>query len=159
GVDDLIFVTGPGTPVRFTVISGADGSTVLVPPTDPFGGDFTGGAFVAAGDLDGDGRAEIVITPDEGGGPNVVVYSLNRDGSLSAPRAFFALGNPEFRGGARPAVGDLNGDGFADVAVGAGFLGGPNVEIHDGRGLAAGNLDALIGSQFFAFDGPDTQTL
>src|SRR5439155_1495737 len=35
GVEDRIFVTGPGDPARFTVISGADNTTVLVPPTDP----------------------------------------------------------------------------------------------------------------------------
>src|SRR5207237_520388 len=83
-------------------------------------GDFTGGAFVAAGDLNGDGRAEWVVTPDQGGGPNTVIYSLNADGSLAAPKAFFALGNPAFRGGARPAVGDVNGDGTPDLATGAG---------------------------------------
>src|SRR5207244_1376938 len=82
--------TGPGTPARFTVMSGKDGTTMLVGATDPFGGDFTGGAFVAAGDLNGDGRAEFVFTPDQGGGPNTVIYSLNADGSLAAPKAFFA---------------------------------------------------------------------
>jgi streptogramin lyase len=158
GVADTILITGPGTPTRFAVVSGKDNRTLLVPPTDPFGG-FSGGGFVAAGDLDGDGRAEFVFTPDLGGGPNVVVYSLNPDGSLVSPRAFFALGNPAFRGGARAAVGDVNGDGTADVVVAAGFQGGPNVEVHDGRAVAAGNYDALIGGGFFAFDGPDAASL
>ena len=159
GVPDMIFVTGPGTPVRFTVISGTDGTTVLVPATDPFGGDFTGGAFVAAGDLNLDGRAEFAFTPDQGGGPNVVIYSLNADGTLAAPKAFFALGNPTFRGGARPAIGDINHDGSPDLAVGAGYLGGPVVEIHDGKAVGAGDFATLIGGGFFAFDGSDAQTL
>jgi uncharacterized delta-60 repeat protein len=159
GAADTIFVTGPGTPVRFAVVSGTDGATLLVEPTDPFGGGFTGGAFVAAGDLDRDGRSEWAVTPDQGGGPNVVVYSLNRDGALAAPRAFFALGNPGFRGGARVAIGDVNRDGAADLAVGAGFLGGPVVEIHDGNAVAAGDYATLIGSGFYAFGGPDADTL
>src|SRR5438067_1979201 len=159
GTPDLVLATGPGTPVRFAVIDGRDGTTVLVPATDPFGGDFTGGAFVAAGDLNGDGRAEWVVTPDQGGGPNTVIYSLNADGSLATPKAFFALGNPTFRGGARPAMGDVNHDGVADLAIGAGFLGGPNVEIHDGKSVAAGDYNTLIGSGFFAFPGSDATTL
>jgi hypothetical protein len=159
GTADTILVTGPGTPARFAVVSGADNKTVLVQPTDPFGGDFAGGAFVAAGDLNGDGRAEWFVTPDQGGGPNVVTFALNADGTLAAPRAFFALGNPSFRGGARVAVGDVNADGTPDLAVGAGFLGGPNVEIHDGKAVAAGDFAALIGGGFFAFDGPDAVSL
>jgi hypothetical protein len=159
GFDDVIMVTGPGVPARFAVVSGADGFTLLVPPTDPFGGNFTGGAFVAAGDLNGDGRSEFVFCPDQGGGPNVVIYSLNADGSLATPRAFFALGNPTFRGGARPAMGDINHDGTPDLAIGAGFLGGPNVEVHDGKAVAVGNYDQLIGGGFFAFDGADATTL
>jgi hypothetical protein len=159
GIADTVLVTGPGGPARFAVVSGADDTTVLVPPTDPFGGDFAGGAFVAAGDLTGDGRAEWVVTPDQGGGPNVVIYSLNADGTLAAPRSFFALGNPAFRGGARVAIGDVNADGTPDLVVGAGFLGGPNVEIHDGRAVAAGDYASLVGGGFFAFDGPDAVTL
>jgi hypothetical protein len=152
GIPDFILVTGPGTPARVAVVSGKDSTTLLVPPTDPFGGDFTGGAFVTAGDLNGDGRAEWVVTPDQGGGPNVVIFTLRPDGTVPQPQAFFALGNPGFRGGARPAMGDVNKDGVPDLAIAAGFLGGPNVEIHDGKSLAAGDTTTLIGGNgFFAF--------
>src|SRR5439155_25318896 len=78
GFQDTVLVTGPGTPIRFAVISGKDNATVLVAPTAPFAGseDFTGGGFVAAADLNGDGKAEWVITPDQGGGPRVTVFAL-----------------------------------------------------------------------------------
>jgi uncharacterized delta-60 repeat protein len=159
GAEDTILITGPGTPVRFAVISGADHTTLLVPPTAPFDPAFTGGGFVSAGDFDRDGRAEMVFTPDQGGGPNVVIFSLKADGTLGTPKAFFALGNPAFRGGARSAVGDIDGDGVPDLAVGAGFLGGPVVEIHNGTAVAAGDFATLIGSGFFAFNGADAATL
>jgi uncharacterized delta-60 repeat protein len=157
GTPDYIDAAGPGAAPDVVVFDGKTGNVLA--EFLAFEGSFTGGVFVAAGDLNGDGRAEIVVTPDQGGGPNVVTFSLNADGSLAAPKAFFALGNPAFRGGARAAIGDVNGDGVPDVAVGAGFLGGPNVEIHDGKALAAGDYSTLIGSGFFAFDGPDATTL
>src|SRR5207248_2608109 len=105
------------------------------------------------------GRAEIVITPDQGGGPNVVIYSTNADGSLTDPRSFFAFGNPSFRGGARPAVGDIDNDGRADLVVAAGFLDGPNVEIHNATAINANDFGTLMVPGFFAFDQFDSITL
>src|SRR5262249_8701589 len=76
-VPDLIAVTGPGARAQLTVIDGRDQVTRLVAPIDPFNDPaFFGGAFVAAGDLNHDGRAEIIVAPDVGGGPRVVVFSV-----------------------------------------------------------------------------------
>jgi uncharacterized repeat protein (TIGR01451 family) len=158
GFADLILVTGPGVaPVKFAVVSVADDKTVLVPPTDPFGNaTFSGGGFVAAGDFDHDGRAEWVITPDQGGGPNVVVYSLV--GTTATVRTtFLGIDDPTFRGGARAAVGDVNHDGTPDLAVAAGFLGGPRVALFDGTTVFA-TPTRLVGD-FFAFGGTDATTL
>ena len=58
---------------------------------------------------------------------------------------------------ARPAVGDINHDGTPDLAVGAGFLGGP--VIHDGKAVAGGDFATLILNGFFAFPGSDSVTL
>ena len=55
----------------------------LLPPTDPFGdANFTFGGFVTAGDIDGDGRAEWVVTPELRGGPRVVIFRLLADGTF-----------------------------------------------------------------------------
>ncbi|HJZ59778.1 MAG TPA: CSLREA domain-containing protein, partial [Gemmataceae bacterium] len=107
GFADTVLVTGPGTPIRFAVISGADNTTVLVPPTAPFAGSesFTGGGFVAAADLDHDGRAEMIFCPDQGGGPRVTIFSLI-NGAATARANFFGINDPNFRGGARAALGD-----------------------------------------------------
>ncbi|MBN9517029.1 autotransporter-associated beta strand repeat-containing protein, partial [bacterium] len=80
GTADVVAVTGPGTPLRVAVLSGATGQ-FLVQPFDPFGGDFTGGGYVAAADLDRDGRAEFVVTPDQGGGPRVSIFGRAADGT------------------------------------------------------------------------------
>ena len=161
GTPDTVFVTGPGTPIRFTVVSGASGNAVLVPPTAPFSGSegFTGGGFVAAADLDGDGRAEMAFTPDQGGGPRVTIFSLVGGDALAVRANFLGItGDDNFRGGARPALGDVNGDGTPDLAVAAGFLGGPRVALFDGKSLLGGNPQKLV-NDFFAFNGADVDTL
>jgi hypothetical protein len=160
GFPDTVLVTGPGTPTRVAVLSGKDGST-LVAPFDPFGDNFTGGGFVAAADLDGDGRAELVVSPDVGGGARVVVFSL-AGGTPALRRSFLTFADdPTFRGGARVALGDVNGDGTPDLAVAAGFLGGPRVALFDGQTVLSGGgpEPTRLVNDFFAFPGPDAATL
>jgi hypothetical protein len=115
---------------------------------DPFEASFTGGIYVAAGDLNGDGVADLVVTPDEGGGPRVRVF----DGATFAPLAdFLGIDDPAFRGGARPTLADLDGDGAADLVVAAGFGGGPRVAGFGGRSLGAGGPVKLF-ADFLAFE-------
>jgi hypothetical protein len=64
---------------------------------------------------------------------------------------FFGIADPNFRGGARVAVGDVNGDGVGDLVVAAGFLGGPRVATFDGKTLGSGSLRVLF-NDFFAFE-------
>ena len=155
GVPDTIFVTGPGTPLQVAVVSGTDGS-LLVAPFTPFGKDFTGGGFVAAGAFDGDGRAEFVITPDVGGGPRAVLFSA-QDGQAVPRKSFFGIDDDQFRGGIRVAVGDVNGDGTPDLTVSAGVGGGPRVAVFDGRTLL-GTPTRLV-NDFFALPGDLTNSV
>jgi hypothetical protein len=156
GTEDTIFVTGPGSPIRVAVISGVDNTTVLVAPFDPFGGDFTGGGFISAANIDGVGGAEYAVTPDQGGGPRVTIFTLNA-GVNTQKANFFGIDDPNFRGGARSALGDVNGDGTPDMAVSAGFLGGPRTALFNGTTLFSAPT-RLVGD-FFAFPGTDATTL
>ncbi|MBX9585111.1 MAG: hypothetical protein K2X87_32800 [Gemmataceae bacterium] len=151
GIPDYVVVTGPGTAARFAVVDGADALTLLVPPTPVFAGSegFDGGAFVAAGDIDADGRSELVFTPDQGGGPRVTIFSALPTG-LTVRANFLGIADANFRGGARPAVGDVNGDGKAELLVAAGVGGGPRVSLFNGATLF-GSRTRLV-SDFFAFD-------
>jgi hypothetical protein len=163
-VQDLIAVTGPGIATQAVVLDGRDFTTRLTPIFDPFGDPaFLGGGFVAAGDIDNDNRDEFAFTPDQGGGPRVVVYSFPAFTGPLPPvlrRSFLGIEDPAFRGGARPAIGDLDLDGFADLAVAAGFGGGPRVAVYNGATLltTTGQPPKLV-PDFFAFPGPDAATL
>ena len=148
GVPDTIFVTGPGTPIRVSATSGKDNSRIVL-PLDPFGGNFTGGGFVAAADIDGDGRAEFVVTPDQGGGPRVTIFSLQSNGDVRIRANFLGIDDLAFRGGARPAMGDVDGDGRPDLIVAAGFGGGPRVALYDGDTLLT--TRGKLVNDFFAF--------
>ena len=73
---------------------------------------FRNGFSVAAGDLDGDAKAEIVVGAGNGGGPAVAVF---HGGDFREVQSFFAF-DPGFRGGVSVAVGNFAGTGPAIVA-------------------------------------------
>jgi hypothetical protein len=145
GTPDVAFGTGPGAVAEVTVMDGKTGALLL--DILPFA-DFTGGVFLAAGDITGDGKSDLVVTPDLSGGPRVEVYS---GGDFQQVANFYGIDDPDFRGGARAAVGDLNGDGFADLVVSAGFGGGPRISVYDGAALSHAELSHPV-ADFFLFE-------
>lgn len=156
GVLDQVAGAGPGGNPWVIITDGRTNATVAA--FAAFEASFTGGLYVAAADLTGDGKAEVVVTPDRGGGPVVAVYdgaglAAGRVGDAAQLTRFLGIADPNFRGGARPALGDVNADGTADLAVAAGFSGGPRIALFDGKSVAARAADPgrLIGD-FFAFE-------
>jgi hypothetical protein len=126
----------------------------------PFGPLFTGGARVAVGDVTGDGVPDIIVGAGPGGGPEINVYDGRNFQLLTILFAFVpvsAAGNASnsaappngsffsFTGGVYVAVGDINGDGFGDIVVGAG--GGPQVQAFSGK-------DFSLLANFYAFGSP-----
>ena len=103
---------------------------------------------MAVGDVTGDGRPEIIVTPDLGGGPRVRIF----DGiTLASIGDFFGIDDTNYRGGARAAVGDVNNDGTGDLIVASGIGGGPRVAIYDGKTVRQSAPVKLV-PDFFLFE-------
>ena len=133
GVAEII--VGPGTGgapyVRaFSLAGGAPTEVVSFFAYDP---GFPGGVHVAAGDLTGDGVAEIIIGAGPGGGPHVRVFSV-AGGTATEVANFFAY-DLGFPGGVSVAAADVTGDGIAEIVTGAGPSGGPHVRVLDVSGV------------------------
>lgn len=129
-VPDVITSLGPGTGSHVKAISGTDHATEL---HSFFAYDgFTGGVFVAAGDVDGDGRADIVTGADAGAAPHVKVFSGATGETLRSFVAYPLSSSP----GVRVAAGDVNGDGHADIITALGEGTSPHVKVFDGVTLS-----------------------
>jgi uncharacterized delta-60 repeat protein len=147
GIPDLIGAAGPGGPPTVVIHDGQTGLEIT--RFNAFESSFTGGTFVSAADLTGDGKAELVVSPDRGGGPIVAVFTA----AGQQITRFFGIDDPAFRGGARTALGDLTGDGTPDLIVAAGFGGGPRIALFNGADVAAGSpAPARLVGDFFAFE-------
>ena len=147
GVQDIIVAAGPGGGPHVKIFDGATGQ--LIQSFFAFDPGFTGGIFVAAADINNDGRADVIVTPDVGGGTHVRIFSGGDPNKLMA--SFFGIDAPGFLGGARAAAGDINGDGYADLVVTAGVGGGSHTVVWSGRQLGNGQLVRLM-EDFFAID-------
>jgi hypothetical protein len=174
GVRDVIVAAGPGGGPEVKIIDGAKLSQIAaggqVPATAlladffAYAPTFVGGVNISAGDVNGDGRADVVTGAAGGGGPHVKVIDgtkvnqIQSDGQIANTAllaSFFAYA-PTFVGGVYVAAGDVNGDGRADVILGAGAGGGPEVKVADGTKLNQIQSDGQIMStamlaDFFAY--------
>jgi len=116
---DIVATAGRGTQTRVRVFDATTGATL----TDfvPYDVKFTGGVYIAAGDVTGDGIADVVTAADVGGGPHVQVF----DGLTGHALYGFFADDADFRGGIRVGLQDVNGDGKQEIITGTG-IGAPS---------------------------------
>ncbi len=128
GIPDLITAPGPGGGPHIRIFDGRDGSSLGL-DFFAFGSLFFGGVFVAAGDVNEDNRADIIVGADAGGSPHVQVFS-GADPSIVL-LSVYAYG-AAFGGGVRVAAGDITGDGRVDIITAPGPGGSPHIRVFDG---------------------------
>ena len=125
GVADLVTGTGAGVAPHVLVL---DGNTLAVISSFyAYAEQFLGGVRVAAGDVDGNGKAEVVTGTGPGSAPNVCVFN----GTTGATQQSFYAYAPEYLGGINVAAGDVTGDGKADIITGSGVGVSPHVVVFD----------------------------
>jgi photosystem II stability/assembly factor-like uncharacterized protein/protocatechuate 3,4-dioxygenase beta subunit len=138
-VPDIVTAAGPGGGPHVRVFNGQTGQEEW--GFFAYDASFTGGVYVAVGDVNGDGVDDIITGADQGGGPHVKVF----DGATHQQIYSFFAYDSRFTGGVRVAAADVNGDGYADIITGAGPGGGPHVKVFSGHDLS-------VLQSFFAFD-------
>lgn len=134
GAEELVTAAGPGGGPHVRVLRNETegiGSFMAYTPG------FTGGVYVATGNVDGLPGDEIITGAGAGGGPHVRVFKA--DGSVVG--GFFAF-DPAFPGGVRVATADIDGDGVDEIVAGAGPGGGPHVRVFDLSGRPRGSFFA-----------------
>ncbi|MFO0935341.1 MAG: VCBS repeat-containing protein [Gemmataceae bacterium] len=162
GTLDVVVGTGVGTRAQVKVYDGK--TTLLLGKMDVFESSFSAGIFVAAADVNGDGMADVAVSADVGGSSRVEIFDGKTFLSTAGANPtiisnFFSIeGDPNFRGGVRIALGDVNKDGRADLVVGAGFGGGPRVATYSGATLGVNGGPKLF-NDYFAFSPTDALTL
>ncbi len=123
GILDLVTGAGPGGAPHVKVFDGA--TNAIISQWYAYPASFTGGVFVAAGDIGNDGNIEVVTGAGPGGAPIVAVW----DPYTGALLAQFMAYSESFTGGVRVGINDGNSDGIADIITGAGPGGGPQVNV------------------------------
>lgn len=127
GSDEIVTVPGPGGRPQVRIFDYA-GNPKISPGFFALDGKFTGGASIACGDVNGDGKGEILVAAGPGGGPHVTIHKS--DGTLIGNFMAYAR---TFRGGIIVDAIDLNADGKMEVITGP-VRGGPHVQIFTGSG-------------------------
>ncbi|MDD5342733.1 MAG: FG-GAP-like repeat-containing protein [Patescibacteria group bacterium] len=125
GSDEIVTIPGPGGRPHVRIFDGY--GNVISKGFFALDGKFKGGANVACGDIDGDGKGEIMVAAGPGGGPHVTIH--RSDGTLIGNFMAYAK---TFHGGIKIAALDLDGDGIMEMMTGPEH-GGPHVQMFKGR--------------------------
>ena len=171
GPQDFIDLPGPPHPAAFNLsaLDGVSGFRIDGTAAD----DFSGVSVSGAGDINGDGFADVVIgatgVDTAGGGAAGAAYVVFGSGSVFASSIDLSAldgsngfrldgtGTASFTGGSVSSAGDVNGDGIDDLIVGTDLANTSYVVFGSNSGFASNiELSTLDGSNGFRFGGIDS---
>ena len=152
---EIVTAPGPGRPgqVRVFSLAGVEKPAFRY---FPFGSGYVRGVEVAAGDIDGDGRDDLVAGASRGPGSVNVARSTGTTFVSQPAKSFTAFGGT-YTGGATVAVGDAG-----QIVVGSGVGMAPTVKVFDVRpttptlirqfapNVPAGTGGVTVATQFFS---------
>jgi subtilisin family serine protease len=149
GRDEIVTAAGPGGGPHVRVFKLDPAGSVVGELASFFAYDaaFTGGVFVACGPVEGPGIVNIVTGAGAGGGSHLRILRYAPASPGGVLPVFDALVYGGFTGGVQVAVGDVDGDGRAEIVTGPGPGGGPHVRVLGFTGTAL-----LSVAEFFAYD-------
>ena len=101
------------------------------------------GSFVAVGDVDGDGRGDVIVGAGPGGAPRVVAFGGVQDSLIAS---FFA-GDLNNRGGVPVAARNVDADTRAEIVAGSSAGSTPGVGVYK---ISSGTASQV--SSFLAFE-------
>lgn len=152
GVADFAFGAGSGRG-RVVVYNGATMALMASGMRTflPFGTEYRGGVHVALGDVDRDGRSDLVVAADGAGRFSAMRQVRVYDVTTGAMKAIFrttnaALGRDGTRphGSVRVAVRDMNNDGRGDVIAATGRGRSQHVGVFSIAGAGIGRLGESV---------------
>ena len=158
GVAEIVAVPDVGGGARVVIFNLSGGSAVQIQSFFVIDEVLRTGLTVALGDLNGDRVPDIVVVAGPGGGPHTVFLNGADVFTGNPPSKLFAdqfLADANSRTGFFIALGDINGDGIADVIISSNTGGSTFIQIFNGQQLASGTLSTL--SSFFANSGDSGQ--
>jgi hypothetical protein len=115
GADPLVYV------MNWSRTFAGQGSPVIHSSFRAYGADWTNGVNIAAADVNGDGRVEILTGARAGGGPHVRLWVFDpvfHQWNVMWESFVFGWEADPYYGGVNVTLGDYNGDGLAEVGVG-----------------------------------------
>jgi len=140
GKGDIISApAGIGMPPHVVAISGKDFRKALFSQY-AYSAQFKGGVSVAAGEVNGDGVADIITAPLVGAPPHIVSFSGATGKVLQSYYAY----SPQYMGGTSIVASDLDNDGYAEIITGASAA-APHIVIVDSK-------TQKVKASFYAFE-------